>query len=137
MELIEEFLTEMMIQMRKEYVRLVEIERLTKELGDTLSRDDRESVQTLLELRQKEMDEAEEAKRAVGAILQELDMAERARIVPLLEGKKNFQADGMIEKKIGEMGCQIQNCLQEIIRVDKVISRKLAGSDSYYKKISE
>lgn len=134
MELIEEFLTEMLLQMQREYVRLVEIERLTKELGDTLSRDDRESVKTLLELRQTEMDEADEAKRAVGAILQELDMAERARIAPLLEGNKHVQADGMIEKKIGEMGCQIQNCLQEIIRVDKVISRKLAGSDSYYKK---
>lgn len=137
MEFIEEFLKEMMLQMQKEYVRLVEIERLTKELGDTLARDDRESVQTLLELRQKEMEEADEAKRAVGAILQELDMAERVRIAPLLEGKKHFQADGKTEKKIGELSYLIQNRLQEIIQIDKVISCKLAGSDSYYKQIPE
>lgn len=137
MGLIEEFLEEMAIQMHKEYVQILEIERLTKELGEALSRDDRESVQALLELRQKEMETADEAKRAVRAVMEGADMATRAKLAPLLEGKKHFQADGILEKKIGELSYMIQNCLQETIRIDKVISCKLAGSDSYYKQIPE
>ena len=48
----EELLTEVVRQLQKNYVRFVEIERITKELGDALSGDDRGSVQLLFGMRQ-------------------------------------------------------------------------------------
>ena len=51
-ELIQEILT----GMQRRYRGMSEIERLTKELADTLSSGDRESAQLLLNMRQSEME---------------------------------------------------------------------------------
>lgn len=132
-----ELLEEVMRQVHKEYVHVVEIESLTKEIGDTLARDDRESVQLLLELRQKEMEQADEAKRAVHEILEVVDADMRKTLVKLLEEQDIQTEAGMFEeKKIAELSHLIRKCLKEIIQIDKVISCKLAGKDSYYKEIS-
>lgn len=131
-----ELLEEVMRQVQKEYVHIVEIESLTKELGNTLARDDRESVQMLLELRQGEMEQADEAKRAVREILEAVDADMRRILVKLLEEDIQTEAGGFEEKKIAELSYLIRKCLKEIIQIDKVISCKLAGKDSYYEQIS-
>lgn len=131
-----EILEEVMRQVQIEYVHIVEIESLTKEIGNTLARDDRESVQMLLELRQGEMEQADEAKRAVREILEAVDADMRRILVKLLEEDIQTEAGGFEEKKIAELSYLIRKCLKEIIQIDKVISCKLAGKDSYYEQIS-
>lgn len=132
-----ELLEEVMRQVQKEYVHIVEIESLTKELGNTLARDDRESVQMLLELRQGEMEQADEAKRAVQEILGVVDADMRRLLIKLLEGQDAPAETGSFEEtKIAELSHLIKKYLKEIIQIDKVISCKLAGKDSYYEQIS-
>lgn len=132
-----ELLEEVMRQIQKEYVHIVEIESLTKELGNTLARDDRESVQMLLELRQGEMEQADEAKRAVQEILGVVDADMRRLLIKLLEGQDTPAETGSFEEtKIAELSHLIKKYLKEIIQIDKVISCKLAGKDSYYEQIS-
>ncbi len=135
MESRRELLEEVMRQVQKEYVHIVEIESLTKEIGNTLARDDRESVQILLELRQTEMEQADEAKEGVRTILEAVDADMRRLLIGLLEEQDTRTETGSFEEeKIVELSHFIRKSLKEIIQIDKVISCKLAGKDSYYKQ---
>ena len=53
----DELLSEILRRVQRNCVRMVEIERLTKELGDALSRNDQESAQLLMKMRQDEMEQ--------------------------------------------------------------------------------
>lgn len=134
MEAKEEVLEEIMQQMQRRYMHFVEIEKLTKELGDTLSRGDRESVQLLLEMRQDEMNRADESERAIDTILSALDFKMATEVRGLLDSRTELPAGeaGFEEKKIKELCGQIKNSLERTISIDRAISRKLAGKDSYY-----
>ncbi len=53
MEEVQEILSEVMKLVYREYKGIAEIERLTRELEETLSRSDRQAAQLILEMRQK------------------------------------------------------------------------------------
>lgn len=136
MEQREEWMTELMCQMQKKCVRVLEIEQLTKELGDSLARGDRESAQLLLEMRQDEMNKADVIERDINILLESADMKTALEMNALLNDQKEF-SDGEIgfeEKKIKELSNQIRNSLERTISIDKINSQKLAGKDSYYSK---
>ena len=82
-----ELLSEILIRVQKNYTRMVEIERLTKELGDTLSRDDRESVRLLLKMRGEEMNRAGQTKLEIQMILRALNEEDQAEVKGLLAGE--------------------------------------------------
>lgn len=134
MENREEFLSEILKLQQKNYMQIVEIEKLTKEIGDVLSRSDRESVQILLGLRREEMDKADETKRAVQVLLQAADVQTREEVRGLLNGNSSSQPEDFESRKIVELGGHIRKILANTVEIDKVVSRKLAGADSYYKK---
>lgn len=62
MENREELFTEILKRVQRNYVHIVEIERITKEMADALSRNDQESVQLLIKMRQDELERFMEAK---------------------------------------------------------------------------
>ena len=130
----EELLTEVMRQVQRKYMRFAEIEKLTNELGDTLSRGDRESVQLLLEMRQDEMEEADSIERGIAAILRAVASNTADEIRGLLDCTKELPSDeiGFEAKKIKELSRQIRRSVDRTISVDRAISQKLAGKDSYY-----
>lgn len=134
MENRDELLTELLKLEQKNYTELVEIERLTKELADVLSRNDRDSVQLLLEMRQNEMDRASETKHKIYVILEAVDSEERKKMAPLLNGCEPKESDNETAQRIVSVSRQMKSVLERIITVDKVISRKLAGKDSFYEK---
>ncbi len=128
----EELLTEIIRQLQNNYVRFVEIERLTKELGDALSSDDRESVQLLFGMRKEEMDKAGEGRERIITILEALEEADQAELRAILNEEDVQKAEDFESRKIIELNGQIKNVLNRTISIDKVISRKLAGEHSYY-----
>lgn len=128
-----EFLTEVLRLQQRNYVQMTEIEKLTKEIGDSLSRSDKESVQILLGMRADEMEKASETKRGIHAILQAADIRTREEIRALLNGSERSGMEDFESGKIFELGRQIQRVLERTIALDKAISCKLAGTDSYYK----
>ena len=133
MENQKELLAEIIRQQKKNYIRLVEIERLTKELGDALSRGDNEAAQLLLGMRKDEMDKADEGKRGMYAILDSLNPGDREQVRALLGGRSiNAQKDEETEQVI-QLSVQMKRILERTVEIDKVISRKLAGEDSYYR----
>ena len=122
----EELLTEILKRVQRNYVHMVEIERLTKELGDAFSRNDRETVGLVMKMRQDEMDRVSEA------LEQSADEETGNRIASWLKGEDKYSADSFEAKKILELSEQFHQVLNRTITIDKTINLKLAGKDSYY-----
>lgn len=131
----QELWTELLKQMHRRYQAVDEVFRLTKEIADTLSRDDRVAAQMLLGMRQEELDHLTESKEKIYLLLECANQQERTEILALLEGKREASGEASFEeKKIGEIGENIRRNLEKIVEVDRMISVKLAGKDSFYKQ---
>lgn len=127
----QELLAEILKSLYRNYKQILEIEKLTKELGDTLSKDDRESAQLILNMRQEEMDNASETKYAVQVLLQAADAETRLYAEQLLQG--DCPADASFEEqKISQLSRQIANSLNSAIAIDRRVNSRLAGKDSFY-----
>lgn len=109
---------EWMKAMQRKYQCIVEIERITREMGECLSRDDRMAVQMLLEMRQQEMNRGDQCKR---------DMERLLSVLPADEQQKLQMKEAVREKEE-----EIRTALKRAIDLDQYISRRLAGKDSYY-----
>ena len=132
MEDRKELLSQILIRVQRNYTRVVEIERLTKELGDTLSRDDRESARLLLKMRGDEMNRVGQTKEEIQMILHALGEEDQKELRELLTGEKVPPPDDYEAKKIAELSHQLSQALERTILIDQRISSKLAGKDSYY-----
>lgn len=131
----QELWIELLKQMHKRYQAVDEVFRVTKEIADALSRDDRMAAQMLLGMRQGELDHLAESKEKIFLLLECAGRQERQEILSLLEGKTSASLDASFEeKKIGEIGENIRKNLEKIVALDRMISVKLAGKDSFYKQ---
>lgn len=118
--------------MQKKYRSLLEVERLTKELSDLLSAGDRQSVQLLLNMRQRELEKVQEEDMSLRELLRALDSEKRTYLVELMNGKESSTQNSAMEQKICQLAVQTKHTLDKTIAVDRVLSKKLAGKDSYY-----
>lgn len=131
----QELWTELLKQMHRRYQTADEVFRVTKEIADALSRDDRMAAQMLLGMRQEELDHLSESKEKIFLLLECAGHQERTEILNLLEGKRKASPGAAFEeKKIGEIGENIRRSLERIVELDRMISVKLAGKDSFYKQ---
>lgn len=130
----DELLSEVLRRVQKNCVRIVEIERLTKELGDALSRNDQESAQLLIKMRQEEMEHFSETKSEIRMLLQSAEREEQDMLRGWLAGEDKYKPDCFEARKILELSSQMALVLSRTISIDKAINQKLAGKDSYYQK---
>ena len=132
MENREELMSEVLKRVQRNYMHMVEIERMTRELGDALSRNDQESAQLLIKMRQEEMDLTSEMKGEIQLLIQ-ASGDEQGKLLCWLKGESTYPPDSFEEKKIVELSCQLTQVLNRTIEIDKRVNSKLAGKDSYYK----
>lgn len=133
MENREELYLEILKRVQRNYMHMTEIERITRELGNALSSNDRESVQLLLKMRQSEMDLASEVKQEIQMFLRSAG-DEKERLLSWLQGEAKEMPESFEEKKIVELSSQLQQITRRVVEVDERINSRLAGKDSYYKK---
>lgn len=106
--------------------------RLTKEIGEALDRNDRVSVQMLLEMRGNELEQIDEGIRKLQLFKETLPVETRQEIDVLL-------TQGIIEErnefseKLVEIAKSCKKTLDDIIVIDRRMSKRIAGSDSFYK----
>lgn len=136
MENREEFLSEILRRVQRNYVHMVEIERVTKDMADSLSRNDKESVQLLLKMRGEELENAGEIKREIQLLLQALDDEEKEKFRSWLNADQKYEPDCFEAKKIAELSGQTQQVLKRTVALDKVLNSKVAGKESYYQATS-
>ncbi|WP_349946680.1 hypothetical protein ABFV83_20765 [Lacrimispora sp. BS-2] len=125
-------LVEILKEMQKKYMFITEIERITREMGDALSRNDRELVQMLLGMRQDEMNKADVCTKNVECLISALSPDEGSQVREWLNGKGGGNPDNPTAQLLAEKGKSIQLVLKRTIEVDRLISIRLSGKDSYY-----
>lgn len=118
--------------MQRKYRDLLEVERLTKELADMLSAGDRESVQLLLNMRQGEIEKVRDDDYALHQLLTVTDGQQRTHLAELMNGKELAVSSTPAEQQIFQLAVQTKHTLDRTIAMDQVLSKKLAGKDSYY-----
>lgn len=132
MENREELLTEILRRVQRNYVHMAEIERITKDLGDALSRNDQESAQLLIKMRQDEMERADEVKQEIRMLVQ-AGGDEKEKLMSWLKGEEKYPPEIFEEKKIAELSQQLIQAVNRTVNVDKFINSRVAGEKSYYK----
>lgn len=136
MENREEFLTEILRRVQRNYMHMIEIERLTKDMGDSMARNDKESMQLILKMRGEEMDKYGTAKREIEIILDTADAEEREKFFSWLKGETKYEPDEPETKKIAELSTKTRQLLKRTIDLDKVLNTKVAGTKSYYQAVT-
>lgn len=126
-------LMEILKEMQKKYRCIVEIERITRDMGDCLSRNDNTSVQLLLGMRQEEMDKTSVCDRNIHYLLESMPAGESMVVRQWMKGKASGEDDGPLAEKLAEKGNNIEQALKRTIEIDRHISTRLAGKDSFYK----
>lgn len=134
MNYIEEMLEEILKLVYREYRGIVEIERLTCELEETLNHSDRKSANLILEMRQAEMERVSQAKRAIGELLESMDEDLKNDIKRLLEGEQLSRRKESEAERISMISRQRNHTMENIRRIDRALSRRVAGKDSYYEE---
>ena len=134
MSYIEEMLEEILKLVYREYREIVEIERLTCELEETLNYTDRKSANLILEIRQSEMERVSQAKRAISELLESMDDDLKNDIKRLLEGEQLSERKESEAERISMISRQRNHTMENIRRIDRALSRRVAGKDSYYEE---
>ena len=128
-------LMEILKEMQKKYQCISEIERITRDIGDALSRNDRTSVQILLGMRQEEMDKADINERNIVHLLSYMAPGEADQIARWMNGEQENIPDHTFIRKLAEKGSSLRMLLKRTIELDRHISIRLAGKDSYYQTL--
>lgn len=131
MENREELLMEILKRVQQNYRHMVEIERVTKEMADALSRNDQESAQLLMKMRQDELERFLDSKREIQMLI-EVGGEDKEKLRSWLNAESKYQPEAFEEKKILELSTQLQQALKRTIDIDKVFNSRVAGKDSYY-----
>lgn len=124
---------EIMKQYQKKLGAVNEIYRLTQEIDQLLAVDDRGSTQLVLEMRQEEMDKVERCSVDIAYLEESMAPDERNRLRQILTVTGGeIYAEKLEEKKIWEIDRQIKQVLQRVTELDKRLSLRIAGKDSFY-----
>lgn len=123
---------EILKEMHKKYQCIVEIERITREIGESLSRNDQMSVQILLGMRQDEMDKADLLDKNIRCLISVLPPEEAKQAENWVKGYEVLNANGQTPERIIEKGNNIRQILNRTIEIDKNISMRIAGTHSFY-----
>ncbi|MDE7219272.1 MAG: hypothetical protein K2O45_06590 [Oscillospiraceae bacterium] len=122
---------ELTVLERKKYNYLVELQDLTGQLAESLDRSDQVSVRMLVAMRQDpirllaEVDNSEQLRLAVWPEV------ERQRARELLKGAEP-SGDG--ERIFSEQSRKTRRLLEQVVALDRRISMKMAGENSFYHK---
>lgn len=133
---LEELLMVVAVQVQKKYRHMDEVKKLTKELEEGLSKDDRVVTNMVLVMRGKELEEISACDLCIQQLLASADQDSRETVEKAL-GIKSYEnecEDSVLWKRIRDIVQATRNIWQQTVDMDQVLSKRLAGADSYYEK---
>lgn len=116
---------------RQMYTSLTEIDELTSQLADAVTRQDQVSVRLFLSMRQEEIDRMLGHKAALRRHCAELPAQDGARLRLLLAGKPGDEPPDKVQALLKLVSTN-RNLLEKICRADRSVSRRFGGSASFY-----
>lgn len=133
---LEELLMVVAVQVQKKYRHMDEVKKLTKELEEGLSKDDRVVTNMVLVMRGKELEEISACDLCIQQLLAGADQGSRETVEKAL-GIKSYENEceaSVLWKRIRDTVQATRSIWRQTVDMDKVLSKRLAGADSYYEK---
>lgn len=126
-------LTEIAKILQRKYTHMSEICRLTEEMAEELSRDDRVSVQMTLGMRGEELEKIRECDRDFHLFLDSVPPELKEWLIEVADGKigssEKYGKEGML---VVRLAGSIRNVWEKTMMVDRHMNKRLAGADSFY-----
>lgn len=116
---------------RKKYNYLNETMDLTTQLAENLERNDQVSARIILAMRQDPILHLAEVDQACKLRREDLDPEDRERVAALLKGAEPRSGE---ERAFLEQVGRTRRLLERVVELDRRVSIRLAGEDSFYKK---
>ena len=116
---------------RKKYNSLSEVLDLTRQLGESLDRNDQVAVRMLIAMRQDPLLHLEEAERTTKDRRRSLTEEEQRRIRSLLKGAEPQSSE---ERTFLDQAGKTRRLLERVVELDRRVSLRMAGGQSFYKK---
>lgn len=111
---------------------LNEMEDLTKQIAESLDRNDRVSMEMLIAMREEPLGKLHEADRILREQLEEMpNREEAAQLAAMLNGGAPAQ-EADLQKMLCEQVNQNKRRLEQVIAMDQRINQRMAGEDSAY-----
>ena len=117
------YIDEIIKQYQKQYRIMTEIEHLTGELESAIQANDHVSIQLVLEMRQQAIHEMEACRRAVIILIDSIPVEQSGHIKGLLN---------KAEELLREKSYKVYEIVRHVIEMDRKLSLKTAGKDSFY-----
>ncbi len=115
---------------RKKFNLLSEVLDLSKQIGESIDRNDQVSLRMLLGMRQDPISQLEEIKANFGGILANLPSEESQHLRDILGGRAS---DNPAEEGLKKQAIATGQLLAQVIDLDKRINQRIAGDQSVYK----
>lgn len=127
-------LMDIAVNLQKKYNKINELQDTTKQMGDSLQRNDLYAFQLLMKIRTGVMLEVDSIDYQRDDLLQCLPETEKKLVLDALSTKvQESQLELPEIRRIHEIYMKIERSLESTIRYDKAISVKIGGNDSFYK----
>ncbi|MGC4019601.1 MAG: hypothetical protein QM793_10540 [Muricomes sp.] len=137
-EYIDELLSAVLLEVQKKYRYMGEVQRLTKELGAGLSSDDKLVASMVLEMRGKELERVSNCDSLIQRFLPGAPEDIQDKVNAALRGKMPADIAGEEEnvmwQQIVDTVQATKRIWEQTVEIDKILSHRLAGEDSYYRK---
>ena len=122
---------ELTVLEKKKYNYLIEIEDLTKQMAQSLDRNDQVSTRMLVAMRQDPLRHLEEVDKGEKIRLSAFSQEERDRVRALRQGDPARDPD---ETVFQNQAGKTRRLLEQVVELDRRISLRMAGERSYYSK---
>lgn len=116
---------------RKKYNYLNEVLDLSEQMGQVLDRNDQVSVRMLLAMREDPIRHLQEVDRMSKDRRAGLPQEDQGRIGDLLAGAA---PEGRDESLFAEQAGKARRLLERVVELDKKLSIRMSGGNSFYKK---
>lgn len=135
---MKELLSVVLTEMQKKYRYMNEVQRLTRELGEGLSSDDKLVTQMVLEMRGKELEKISNCDVDIQRLLSGAAEDIQERVYAVLRGDAPADVpdedENVVWKQIADTIQATKRIWGQTVEIDRILSNRLAGGDSYYRK---
>lgn len=116
---------------RRKYNYLNEVLDLTRQLGEVMERRDEKSAKMVVAMRQDPILRLQEVDQIARERRESLDQEQKERLAALLAGAAPGNAG---ERTFQEQAGQARRLLEKVVDLDRRISLRLAGEESFYSR---
>ena len=124
-----------LVQMKRMGNLLNELEDLTRQMGETIERNDQVSLQMLIAMREEPLGKLQAADQAVRDQLELLaDKMEAAQMASMLNGGPPADSDDRTQQQLCEQVAANNRRLKQIMELDRRLNQRLGREDPAYRQ---